>query len=134
MPQRPKTICNHPGCGRLIDGNETYCAPHLRIKPTIDKQARAEADARRGSAAARGYGYKWQQARSGYLNKHPLCRICDAQGRLRIATVVDHVVAHNGDQTLFWNSSNWQPLCKACHDRKTAKHDGGFGNSQRSAK
>ncbi|WP_186318376.1 HNH endonuclease, partial [Bacillus pumilus] len=24
--------------------------------------------------------------------------------------------------------SNWQPLCASCHNRKTAKEDGGFGN------
>jgi 5-methylcytosine-specific restriction protein A len=29
---------------------------------------------------------------------------------------------------LFWNETNWQPLCKECHDRKTATEDGGFGH------
>ena len=24
-----------------------------------------------------------------------------------------------GDQTLFWDESNWQSLCQPCHDRKT---------------
>ena len=35
---------------------------------------------------------------------------------------------HQGDQALFWNASNWQALCKRCHDAKTAREDGGFGN------
>ncbi|WP_144469068.1 HNH endonuclease signature motif containing protein, partial [Bacillus pumilus] len=35
---------------------------------------------------------------------------------------------HKGDKKLFWDSSNWQPLCASCHNRKTAKEDGGFGN------
>ena len=38
-------------------------------------------------------------------------------------TVVDHIVPHRGDQKLFWDKSNWQPLCKACHDRKTWRED-----------
>lgn len=42
-------------------------------------------------------------------------------------TVVDHVRPHRGDQELFFDRSNLQPMCKRCHDRKTAKFDGGFG-------
>ncbi|WP_338021838.1 AAA family ATPase [Aquabacter cavernae] len=33
------------------------------------------------------------------------------------ATVVDHIAPHRGDQALFWDKGNWQPLCKPCHDR-----------------
>lgn len=43
------------------------------------------------------------------------------------ASVVDHIVPHKGDQKLFWRRSNWQSLCKRCHDVKTATEDGGFG-------
>lgn len=25
----------------------------------------------------------------------------------------------NGDSKLFWDRTNWQSLCKPCHDRKT---------------
>lgn len=45
-----------------------------------------------------------------------------------MASVVDHVIPHRGDKALFWDSDNWQPLCKPCHDRKTAAQDGGFGH------
>ena len=41
--------------------------------------------------------------------------------------VVDHIIPHKGDKVLFWDRSNWQPLCKTCHDTKTAREDGGFG-------
>ena len=34
-------------------------------------------------------------------------------------TLVDHIVPHRGDQALFWDEQNWQPLCKSCHDKKT---------------
>ncbi|MGM9590559.1 MAG: HNH endonuclease signature motif containing protein, partial [Faecousia sp.] len=40
-------------------------------------------------------------------------------GRLTPATVVDHIIPHRGDRKLFWDESNWQPLCKDCHNRKT---------------
>ncbi|WP_456243258.1 HNH endonuclease [Thermacetogenium phaeum] len=34
---------------------------------------------------------------------------------------------HKGDRQLFWDESNWQALCKPCHDSKTAREDGGWG-------
>ena|SRR5215216_2743747 len=75
------------------------------------------------SSTARGYGYKWQQARAGYLAKHPLCVMCKADGMVRLATVVDHKVAHRGDQGLFWDRNNWQSLCKPHHDSEAQKRD-----------
>lgn len=83
---------------------------------------------KREKTAARGYGGRWQKARATYLHRHPLCAQCEKEGRARPARVVDHVIPHRGDQTLFWDSKNWQPLCKPHHDLKTASEDGGFGN------
>lgn len=47
-----------------------------------------------------------------------------------MAEVVDHIQSHKGDMRLFWDESNWQPLCKRHHDIKTASEDGGFGNKR----
>lgn len=65
----------------------------------------------------RGYGWKWQQARAAFLARpeNVLCRMCQAKGLLTPATVVDHIIPHRGDRKLFWDRSNWQPLCAACH-------------------
>jgi 5-methylcytosine-specific restriction protein A len=41
---------------------------------------------------------------------------------------VDHIRPHRGEQSLFFDRANLQGLCKPCHDRKTTRHDGGFGN------
>ncbi|MGI6721758.1 MAG: HNH endonuclease [Anaerovoracaceae bacterium] len=35
------------------------------------------------------------------------------------------MVPHRGDQKLFWDRSNWQSLCKSCHDSKTMTEDRG---------
>lgn len=77
------------------------------------------------SSSARGYGHRWKLARAGYLRKHPLCIFCERQGRITAATVVDHIVPHKGDMTLFWDSGNWQPLCKHCHDSVKARMEAG---------
>lgn len=62
------------------------------------------------------YGRRWRQARARYLARHPLCAYCEQQGRLRVATVVDHIRPHRGDLTLFWDESNWQALCATHHN------------------
>jgi 5-methylcytosine-specific restriction protein A len=31
------------------------------------------------------------------------------------ASVVDHIKPHRGDRKLFWERSNWQPLCQHHH-------------------
>jgi len=70
------------------------------------------------TSAQRGYGYRWQQARLGFLRKHPLCVMCAQMTPpiVTAATVVNHKIPHRGDQTLFWNRDNWEPLCKRHHD------------------
>ena len=86
---------------------------------------------RRASSAKRGYGRKWRRARAAYLSVHPLCVRCMEDKRIMPASVVDHVVPHQRDMALFWDSDNWQGLCKACHDHKTASEDGGLGNARK---
>jgi 5-methylcytosine-specific restriction endonuclease McrA len=70
----------------------------------------------RPSAAKRGYGAAWQKYRAGYLRSHPYCAQCAKQGKRSIASVVDHVSPHRGDQDKFWDKANHQALCKLCHD------------------
>ncbi|MEE1110357.1 MAG: HNH endonuclease signature motif containing protein, partial [Lachnospiraceae bacterium] len=57
------------------------------------------------------------------MPEHRLCEECLKEGRYVKATVVDHVVPHRGDPTLFWDRSNWRGLCKSCHDKKTGRED-----------
>src|SRR5690606_30097409 len=70
------------------------------------------------TTAERGYGARWQKARRTFLSRpeNVLCRRCKDAGLTELATVVDHRVPHRGDQELFWNTDNWDPLCRRCHD------------------
>lgn len=100
--------------------------------PTRPKKHKGKADAipqhmPRETAAQRGYGWRWQKAREGWLRAHPLCVRCEARGLVVVGTDVDHIVPHKGDMELFWDRTNWQTLCGTCHDTKTATEDGGFG-------
>jgi 5-methylcytosine-specific restriction protein A len=75
----------------------------------------------RGSAHSRGYGSTWRRARAAYLNEHPLCIECESNKVLAPATEVDHIIPHRGDMVLFWDETNWQPLCKPHHSAKTMR-------------
>lgn len=90
--------------------------------------------AERGKTAARGYGGRWQRERLQFLAEpgNQFCVMCKTIGllnpgtlhmdgstetnRRRIGLVVDHIVAHRGDQHRFWDKTNWQSLCHDHHD------------------
>jgi len=120
MPRRPLSPCPEPGCSALTGGGR--CARHRRVQ-----QAALEQD--RASSHERGYTRAWQRARGAYLREHPLCECAEHVGRddAPAATVVDHIRPHRGDRELFWDRDNWRAMAKPCHDRKTARQDGGFG-------
>lgn len=116
MPRAPRRACRATGCPKLAEDGEIYCREHL-------KEHRAKMETR--SASSRGYGSKWQKARASFLKTHPLCAECARKTppKFEKATVVDHIKPHKGDQKLFWDTDNWQPLCKRCHDQKTGRED-----------
>lgn len=115
MPLSAPRPCTQPGCRALVRG-APRCVEHQRKK-----------EQERGTSTQRGYDSKWRKARLAYLRRHPLCVLCAEEKRVTPAAVVDHVRPHRGDKVLFWDSKNWQPLCKPHHDKKTATEDGGFG-------
>lgn len=113
MPRKPKSPCRHPGCPELTEGS--YCPAHQR-----------ESEYNRSSKPYKKLynSSRWQRLRRYALNKQPLCVECLKAKRITPATVVDHIKPHKGDEKLFYDIGNLQPLCKSCHDRKTAKEDG----------
>ena len=118
MPHLAPKVCNYPGCYAKIKGG--YCKEHTK------KKAR-QREARRKTPNERGYTWKWRVAARNYLRQHPLCEHCLKEGILNPATVVDHIIPHQGDMDKFWDTNNLQAMAKSCHDRKTATEDGGFG-------
>ncbi|EKE75520.1 HNH endonuclease [Oceanibaculum indicum] len=66
---------------------------------------------------------EWKALRAQHLKRQPTCQSCGASARM-----VDHIRPWKGDAALFLDPNNLQSLCHRCHSRKTASHDGGFGN------
>lgn len=105
MPTAMKRSCLYPGCGAAQE-NEGYCSTHAHLRPMPPSEVQ------RGSAHARGYDRRWQKLRLMVLRAQPACVVCGAP-----ATDVDHIIAKRagGKDSL----ENLQPLCGACHRRKT---------------
>ena len=112
MARRPGSACRRSGCPGIVhDGVCSTCGP-------LRKRSRAEHDAKRGTAAQRGYGSRWRRLRELFLRAHPLCADCLRHGRAVAATDVHHLVAKRdggGD-----DESNLEALCHSCHSRRTA--------------
>jgi hypothetical protein len=62
---------------------------------------------------------RWKKIRSHQLREHPLCQWCLQQGRVRPATIADHIESHGGDYAEFI-VGKLQSLCVECHNRKSA--------------
>lgn len=107
MPIRAPSVCGH--CGRTHFSGER-CA----LIATRDRARKARHDEHRPNAWARGYTKEWERQRALFLASHPFCVVCGEP-----AVIVDHIIPHKGDDRLFWDVANWQPLC--AHHHNSAK-------------
>lgn len=100
---------------------------HTKPKVPEVKKHKTKRDNRQASRGLHTWSPQWKAIRRQVLSDEPLCRECAKHGRVAAGHHVDHI---DGDS---WNNErgNLQPLCAACHARKTNEFDGGFGNVPR---
>ncbi|MGA0539053.1 HNH endonuclease signature motif containing protein [Neotabrizicola sp. VNH66] len=109
MPRPPRACA----CGRLVAAG-SLC----ECQRDQNRARNRRHDQNRPTAAQRGYNHEWRKARAAFLASHPNCTLCFAP-----ATVVHHIIPHRGNDALFWNRVNWQPLCKVCHDGPAQRNE-----------
>jgi len=119
MPLKPLRPCGR--CKQLH--NQKRC-------PICEPERRKQSASRREQEHLHLYSTDWKKLRLMILMEQPLCVECKSHGRLTPASVIDHVTPHKGDMALFYDRSNLQSLCTSCHSAKTAREDGGFGNTE----
>jgi 5-methylcytosine-specific restriction enzyme A len=116
MPVRPGKACRQSHCPNIarLAEHRGYCEQHK------DKAGWGLNESLNGNRHQRGYGRDWDKLRAVVLtiDKH-LCRQHKAQGIIKPATHVDHIIskAQGGTNAL----SNLQSLCVDCHNAKTAR-------------
>jgi 5-methylcytosine-specific restriction endonuclease McrA len=97
-------FCVQPGCGVLVPRGR--CAIHADARPNRDT--------RRWYYLAR-----WSRLRDRVLREAAYtCAKCQ---HVELELEVDHIVKHHGDPARFWDRANLQPLCRSCHQSKTAQ-------------
>ena len=67
----------------------------------------------------------WKLASASFLADNPLCVECKKTGRLEQAKVTDHIIPKAVCRDP-WDTANWQPLCRNCHSKKSAKDKSHF--------
>lgn len=102
MAMRAPRIC---ACGKVVPSGARCPCEQRR-----DAERKARFDRTRPTSSQRGYTGAWDKARKAFLRRHPRCAFCGVRAEL-----VDHKIPHKGDRDLFWDKSNWQPLCTQCH-------------------
>ena len=68
MPVRSLRPCTYPSCPELVRGS-SRCPKHQQSKQVEDRERRSFADAKRPSAAARGYDARWAKYRQWFLRQ-----------------------------------------------------------------
>lgn len=113
------TLCHKHGCYASALAGYHYCQTHIKME-----QSWGQRRIQRKQSTQWHHLYnsnKWRVAKNEFLKRYPYCVVCGA-----LATVVDHVVPHRGNEDLFWDENNWQPLCTAHHGAKTMKENNFF--------
>jgi 5-methylcytosine-specific restriction enzyme A len=68
--------------------------------------------------------YKFVNLRKAWLKSNPWCVFCLRDYKVYTpATILDHKKPHRGDDKLFLDVTNFQSLCKTCHDSKKQRQD-----------
>ena len=73
---------------------------------------------------------RWRAFRKAIIARHDgRCTVCQRQVNANLH--VDHIVSVKDAPERAFDPANVRVLCHSCHSRKTAKHDGGFGNARK---
>ena len=107
LPKRPKRPCSTPGCANLTD--RRCCEEHRVVeRRRYDKFERSP-------DVNKKYGRAWKRIRDRYAREHPLCEMCEENGRLTSAEEVHHILPISLGGT--HDKSNLMSLCKSCHNK-----------------
>ncbi len=106
------TICPAAGCRTIVRGGGR-CERHQK-----QQRSNKQYEKRRGSFRERGYTTSWTNLSERYRQEHPLCVPCLAQGRVKPAQCVDHIIPVGCCPQLVLDWDNCQSACTHCNTQK----------------
>lgn len=97
------SVCGVPGCPTLT--KQRMCREHGRAREQV-----------RGTSTQRGYDYRWQKVRAGYLRT--VGWRCESCGDRPFDTSKMHVHHRDRDPTGLrrFDRANLEALCQSCHN------------------
>ena len=107
MRNRPRRYCAAYPCARIAVPGSAYCQDHQ--PPPAVKQADDFY-----------LSPPWRRFREWFVRRHPLCEMCEREGRTERTVIVDHI-RELKDGGARYDEGNVQSLCRACHNKKTAQ-------------
>jgi 5-methylcytosine-specific restriction enzyme A len=106
VPNKPPTVCCKPGCRGLVrNGTCNVCGTSGRT-PDI-----------RPPAATRGYDQQWRGYVKVFRRAHPLCALCEAEGRLTPTEIVHHLDPVADGNPALCEAERLLAVCRQCHER-----------------
>lgn len=110
MPYKPLKPCSYPGCDQFTA--TAWCTRHTPARPIDERE----------SASMRGYDASWRKKRENVLRRYGI-----PKGQWPLYDI-DHDPPYDKDVDPDHDHYELTPRLHSDHARKTAKHDGGFGN------
>ena len=86
--------------------------------PYLPKPKPRTAFARRKNTDRPYNSKQWRNLSKRFLAAHPICVECEKNGKVKAASVTDHI---SHDQFDFFDESGLQALCHKCHNSKSGK-------------
>lgn len=117
-------ICSKVGCNKLVKKPGRYCDAHKTVEQENKKENNRYYDKniRDRKADAFYHSDEWRKTRTSVLIRdNYLCTRCLADGVLKKAEVVHHIVELKDDWSKRLKIDNLESLCDSCHNKHHKK-------------
>ena len=114
---KPKRPCGASMCPNLAESGEKYCKGCKAKGYSEHKEYKARRTDKKEQAIYKSA--RWKAVRGIRLRLNPLCLMCEKEGRITLAQMVDHIrpIKQGG---AVYDLDNLQSLCFRHHNIKTA--------------
>ena len=115
MPLRK--FCAHPGCNKVIDITETYCAKHTTTKAQRDKEYDARYRDRKAKAFYNSKAWQMARQRALTLDDHIDVYLYMTEKRIVKASKVHHIIEYREEPSKGLDINNLISVSEETHEK-----------------